>query len=229
MKECKGRISSIYNGTALDGPGIRCIVFMAGCNMRCPFCHNPETFDYANSEEFTAEELCRRILRYRNYIEKGGVTFSGGEPFLQAEFCIAASEILKKEGLNIAAETNCSIVDEEFISVLDLIIADIKNQSGFIDKKTIRFLDVCAALNKPVFMTNVLIKGVNDCENSIRELKALKDSYKNIGKFEFLPFKKLCEDKYKKLGIAFGYKDKEETDSAYVTEITEKFYKMGKN
>ncbi len=226
MTECKGFISSIYHGTAVDGPGIRSIIFMAGCNMRCPFCHNPETFDIKGGREYTAKELCNIVLRYKNYIIKGGVTFSGGEPFLQAKFCARTAEMLKNEGINIAVETNCGIINKELLQLADIIIADIKNQGGGISVNTVKFLDICAQMNKPVIMTNVLIKGVNDGGDKIKELKVLYNIYKNITKFEFLPFKKLCADKYKKLGLAFPYENYEETDNGYAAIMLNEFYRL---
>lgn len=218
MKKCKGIVSSIYNGTAVDGPGIRSIVFMAGCNMRCPYCHNPETFEGQKGKEYTTEELCKYILRYKNYIKSGGVTFSGGEPFLQAEFCAECAEIFNKHNISVAVETNCSIIDKKLISVCKYIIADIKNING-INEKTIEFLEACAELKTDVIMTNVLIKDVNDGKEKLNELKKLKNRYNNITAFRFLPFKKLCLDKYNKLGINFPYKDLEETTEEYIKEV----------
>ena len=222
MKNCRGMVSSIYNGSALDGPGIRCVIFMAGCNLRCPFCHNPETFDESLGKAYTAKELSDYVLRYKSYISKGGVTFSGGEPFLQAEFCRGVALMLKRQGIDTAAETNGHIIDKEFISALDLLIVDIKNQSE-ISGRVIDFLNECGRLNKKVIITNVIIKGVNDGADKLLQLKKLISGFDNIQKIKFLPFKKLCICKYRQLNIDFPYKDKEEVTSDYI-EKTEKLY-----
>ena len=85
MDQCKARIDSIYNGSAVDGKGLRCVVFFTGCNMRCGFCHNPETWT-EKGMEISLSDLVAKIMRYKSYIKNGGVTLSGGEPFLQADF-----------------------------------------------------------------------------------------------------------------------------------------------
>ena len=122
----KARIDSVYNGSAVDGKGLRCVVFFTGCNMRCGFCHNPETWtEKGNEIELT--ELVRKIKRYKNYIQNGGVTLSGGEPFLQAEFCTALVNALHVEGISSIVETNGLIADEDLINACDGIRLDLKN------------------------------------------------------------------------------------------------------
>lgn len=226
MKNCEGKVSSIFNGSALDGPGIRCVVFMAGCNLRCPFCHNPETFDSLNAEVFTVRQLFERILRYKSYILNGGVTFSGGEPFLQAEFCRQVALMCKMEGIHTAAETNGTIIYKELLGVLDMLIVDVKNQSGDYMVGLKAFLDECKAQNKSVTLTNVIIKGVNDTCEKLSEIKSLAQNYDNIIKVKFLPFKKYCEIKYKQLNIDFPYRDKEQTSEEDINEIYSKYKKL---
>ena len=87
MTECSAKIDSMYHGSCVDGEGLRSVIFFSGCNFRCPFCHNPETL-YSFGKEVSLTEVVSTLLRYKNYIKKGGVTLSGGEPFLQADFCI---------------------------------------------------------------------------------------------------------------------------------------------
>lgn len=220
MKNCNGIVSSIYNGSAVDGPGIRCVVFMAGCNFRCPFCHNPETFEFKGIN-YTADELFNKLNRYKNYIINGGITFSGGEPFLQAEFCTEVMQRLKEENIHTAIETNGSIIDKKLISTADLIIIDIKNYDKNITSNSGNFLKACLKLNKPVQITNVIIKGINDDIFCLKQLKDMTVKFPNIIKTEFLPFKKLCIEKYKELNIPFPYIDKEEPEEDYMQNITQ--------
>ena len=105
MEKCKARIDSIYNGSAVDGKGLRCVIFFTGCNMRCGFCHNPETWT-EKGNEITLSELVARIKRYKSYIKNGGVTLSGGEPFLQADFCKELIKALHQESISVIIETN---------------------------------------------------------------------------------------------------------------------------
>ena len=129
MTECKAYIDSMYHGSCVDGDGLRSVIFFSGCNLRCPFCHNPETL-YKKGKETSLEETLHTILRYKNYIKKGGVTLSGGEPFLQADFCIQLVKALKNYGIKVIAETNGTIFNEELISLLDGIRLDVKNQDN---------------------------------------------------------------------------------------------------
>ena len=226
MTDCKGVVSSIYNGSAVDGPGIRCVVFMSGCNMRCPFCHNPETFDTTKGKEYTSQQLFYHILKYKNYIKNGGVTFSGGEPFLQAEFCTEVAKLCRQENINVAVETNGTIIDRQFISACDYIITDVKNYDGKLDSNIYDFLKACNQLKKPVLLTNVLITGVNDELKSLKQLKDISKSYDNIIRTDFLSFKKHCTEKYKNLDLPFAYEKMAETKDSYAKEITEYFIKI---
>lgn len=130
MAECDaaktiGAVESVYCGSGVDGKGLRVVVFFGGCNLRCPFCHNPETL-YRECGKTTAAAVVDRCLKYRGYIRRGGVTLSGGEPFLQPEFCLAIIRGLKREGVNVAVETNGHIVNSEIIVAADSFIADVK-------------------------------------------------------------------------------------------------------
>lgn len=225
MKGYKGYVSSVYCGSALDGPGIRCVVFFSGCNLRCPFCHNPETFEMEGGQPYTPQELFDRVLRYKSYIKGGGVTLSGGEPFLQADFCLEFIKLLKREGIHMAIQTNCHIIDERLISSADLIIADVKNQSGEIPAVTYDFLNACQRLDVDVILTNVLLKGINDDEKSLLQLKELFRKYFSIKSFRLLPFKRLCAHKYQELGIPFTCQNLEETEDSYARRIEDKLLK----
>ena len=196
----KGYIDSVYCGSGVDGRGLRCVVFFSGCNLRCPFCHNPETL-YKRGEEWTAEALFARLRRYKPYFKRGGVTLSGGEPFLQQEFLLDLAARLREEGIHVVAETNGQIADEEILRALDGVIADVKNQ-GSDDLSAYRvFLDACEKAGCPCTLTNVLVPGKNDTKEKLQGLAALCGNRK----IKFLPFRKLCEEKYKELGIPFAY------------------------
>ncbi len=213
MEKCKARIDSIYNGSAVDGKGLRCVVFFTGCNMRCGFCHNPETWT-EKGREVTLEEVVAKIKRYKSYIKNGGVTLSGGEPFLQAEFCKELIKSLHLENIGVIIETNGLINDSELINLSDGVRLDIKNQERPIDKRVIEFLDTCQKLNKSVTMTNVLVPTLNDTDEKLDELKKLKNTYSFIKEIKFLAFRKLCESKYERLNMPFPYQKYEEGSRA---------------
>ncbi len=204
MEKCKARIDSLYNGSAVDGKGLRCVVFFTGCNMRCGFCHNPETWT-EKGREISLSELVARIKRYRSYIKNGGVTLSGGEPFLQAKFCIELVKELHKENIGVIIETNGLIVDKELIELCDGIRLDIKNQDAPIDGKVFEFLKYCQSCDKFVTMTNVLVPSLNDTQQKLSVLKTLKQEFSCIKELKFLAFRKLCESKYQRLNMPFPY------------------------
>lgn len=224
-RTCRGRIDSLYCGSGVDGTGLRCVVFFSGCNLRCPFCHNPETL-FKAGQETDVGSLVSRILRYRAYFRRGGVTLSGGEPFLQKEFALALLQVLREEGIRTAAETNGHIADVELIGACDEIIVDIKNQETGDLSPYHEFFEVCTRLKKPLRVTNVLVPAVNDGEQKIAALARLLSAFRCTS-VRFLPFRKLCEHKYEELKIAFPYagiREAEEEDIAKANAVFSDYY-----
>ena len=223
MTPCKGYFDSVYSGSAVDGDGLRCVVFLSGCNLRCGFCHNPETL-YKKGRETTASELLDRILRYKTYIKNGGVTLSGGEPFLQKEFVIELCGMLKSEEIDVCIETNGHIADAEVIAAADSFIVDVKNQEVLDPEVYVRFISTATAFEKPIKLTNVLVPGVNDTAERLAQIKGLAAGiperlFKGV---KFLPFRKLCINKYEQLGIEFpyaSYREGEKDDIVTAAEI----------
>ena len=130
MEQVKGYVHSIETLGAVDGPGLRFVLFLQGCPLRCKFCHNPDTWRTEGGEEYTVEEMVSKILRYKNYIKSGGVTISGGEPLRQAEFCLALTRALHEEGIHVAIDTSgiyCEGTALEAALEADLILLDIKS------------------------------------------------------------------------------------------------------
>lgn len=205
-----GFIDSVYCGSGVDGRGLRCVVFFSGCNLRCPFCHNPETL-FKRGRETSAEELFQKLKRYKPYFKKGGVTLSGGEPFLQKDFLLALVSLLRRENIHVVAETNGHIPDEEILRALDGVIVDIKNQEADEPSVYESFFTLCDRIGCPYEITNVLVPGKNDTGEKLAGLaKLVRGRGKRV---KFLPFRKLCEEKYKELGIAFPYADMREAES----------------
>ncbi|MDI9487725.1 MAG: 4Fe-4S cluster-binding domain-containing protein, partial [Bacillota bacterium] len=127
-----GRIHSLESFGTVDGPGIRFVVFMQGCPLRCQFCHNPDTWEVNKGKEYTPKELMEEIIKYKSFMNfsGGGVTFTGGEPLLQAEFILEVSKLCKAEGISIAIDTSGFIFNDtvkELLKYTDLVLLDIKN------------------------------------------------------------------------------------------------------
>ena len=204
---------------AVDGPGLRCVVFMQGCDLRCIYCHNPETWDKAGGKEISVEELVSKIDRYRSYILKdGGVTVSGGEALMQGQFVAELFRQLKRMDYHTALDTS-GVGDlqgaKEVLRYTDLVIADMK----FTKARDFRtychgdigevfdFLALTAKMQIPLWIRQVIVPGINDTKENILALGEAVSRYPNLEKIELLPFRKLCESKYTALGIPFLLRD----------------------
>ena len=214
----KGYVHSLQSLGTVDGPGVRSVVFLSGCPLRCIYCHNPDTWGRQESQLTDADELAERLLGFYSFIKNGGVTFSGGEPLLQAEFVTEVASILKKAGLHIAIDTCGTPITpavEPLLSVADLFLLDIKMTSEEDYKRytggslgeTMAFLDRLEEMQKDVWIRHVVVPGINDTEEDIDRLAKLLSGYKRIQKVELLPFKNLCLEKYHALKIPFPLED----------------------
>lgn len=235
----KGSVSKIETFGLVDGPGIRTVVFLSGCKLRCKYCHNPEMWK-KDKDNYIPEELAKKILRNKNYFNRnGGVTFSGGEPLLQSKFIIEVCKILKKENIHIALDTSgVGNGDyEEILKYVDLVILDIKhtNNEGY---KEITGLDINESLifrsilnksNKDVWIRQVIVPDVNDNEDYLKELVKEVRSIKNVKKIEFLPYHNMALDKYKELGLDYPYKEKQAMDLEKCNQLYEMFMKIYNN
>ena len=215
----KGYISSIQSMGTLDGPGVRFVAFLQGCNLRCGCCHNPETQELSGGEEYTPLELVEKAFRFKNFFGKeGGITLSGGEPLLQAEFSAEVFKICREKGIDTCLDTSGSLLNEKvknLLSFTDRVLLDIKYPTDELYKKYVgcgitaplEFLKFLNEQKIPTTLRQVIIPTLNDNEESINFLKELKEKYKGVENIELLPFKKLCEVKYENLGREFPFKD----------------------
>lgn len=221
MKEFKGKISQFQSMGTLDGPGVRYVVFMQGCTLRCVYCHNPETWSL-EGEAYTVEQVMEKILRCKSYITKnGGVTVSGGEPLLQWEFVKELFLRLRQEGIHTALDT-AGIGDlsgaKELLEYTDLVICDLKfnNKEDYLKyakgdmEQVIGFLNLTREKNIPLWIRHVVVPGLTKSEEYIKEITNIANSFKNLEKLELLPFRKLCVPKYEAMGIEFPLIDTEE-------------------
>jgi pyruvate formate lyase activating enzyme len=214
----KGRVSSIQTLGALDGPGIRFVVFMQGCNLRCGCCHNPETWSLEGGTDYSSSEILEKVKRYKSYFgSKGGITLSGGEPLLQAEFVYDLFSLCHQEGINTCLDTSGSIINENVIkalSVTDRVLLDIKyennedykNYVGCTLDKPLDFLKTLDEKKIPATLRAVIISTLNDNKSFVEFLNALSDRFSCVDKVELLPFKKICAVKYDDMNLDFRFK-----------------------
>lgn len=236
----KGYVEAVETFGLVDGPGIRYVVFLGGCNLRCKYCHNPETWKMKEGNT-TPEELAQKIIRNKPYYKRnnGGVTFSGGEPLLQAKFIIETAKILKKENIHIALDTaGVGLGDyEEILKYVDLVLLDIKHITnegyqfitGHTMDESLKFIECLNQSGCKVWIRQVIVPGIMDNDGYLDGLLEVVKRIKNIERISFLPYHKLGDEKYIKLGIDNPFINKEEMDKEKCDKLYNKFMKMYNN
>ncbi len=238
MKSCsiKGAVDSIESMGLTDGPGIRTVIFLSGCKLRCKYCHNPEMWT-KGKENMTVDELVSKILRFRPYYgEDGGVTFSGGEPLMQKDFLIACCKELHRLGISIALDTAGVGVGayEEILENIDVVIYDIKHLdrdayqelTGYPIEESLYFLEVCQRLQKPLWIRQVIVPGLHNKMEYIIKLKKYIASLQNVEKVEFLPYHTRGVAKYRRLGIPYLLEGVPEMDVEKCAELYRLYQKL---
>ena len=218
-----GRINSIQTLGTVDGPGVRFVLFMQGCPLRCGYCHNPDTWAPAGGREVTASDIFENVKRYREYFGKdGGLTVSGGEPTLQAEFVRELFALCREEGIHTALDTSGCIWNErveKLLEVTDLCLLDYKmcNAEDYFKytrckKESVDFF-LCELQKRGIdtWLRQVIVKGINDSCESVNALYDVAADHTCVKKVELLRFRKLCAPKYENLGIEFPFGNIPET------------------
>ena len=231
----KGRIHSFESLGAVDGPGIRFVIFMQGCSLRCKYCQNRDTWDIHGGTEYECDEIFEKILRYKSYIaHDGGVTISGGEPLLQASFLIELFNKLKKEGIHTCIDTSGNVVlnDEikRLIDLTDLFLLDIKcindevckELTGVSNKKELEFARYLSDNNKKMWIRQVLIHAITDDEKDLKDLSKFIKSLNGVEKIEILKYHDLGRFKWENLKLKYpleNFRTANETDVKRAKEI----------
>ncbi|NMB32930.1 MAG: pyruvate formate lyase-activating protein [Clostridium sp.] len=218
--DIKGRIHSFESFGTVDGPGIRFVVFMQGCPLRCLYCHNRDTWEIGVGEEYTPQEVIERMQKYMSYMEfsGGGITITGGEPTLQAEFVAEVFRLAKGLNVHTTLDTNGFVdigVAKKLLSYTDLVLLDIKHIdekkhrsiTGVSNEKVKKFSEYVSQKEIPLWIRYVLIPGFTNDEN---DLKLTAEFIKQLGtveKIEVLPYHNMGEYKWKELGEKYRLKD----------------------
>ena len=209
------RVHSIQSLGTLDGPGVRFVVFLQGCHLRCKCCHNPDTWDLSAGEEYSADELFRRALRYREYFGKeGGITLSGGEPLLQAEAAYELFSLCRDAGIHTCLDTSGAVMNEnvlKLLTVTDRVLLDVKYTDDTAYRENVGcsitpVLEFLSLLNKKKVSTTlrqVVIPTLNDNKENMLALKQIRDAHSCVDGVELLPLRKLCHTKYEAMKIPF--------------------------
>lgn len=212
-----GRVHSIQTLGTVDGPGVRFVVFVQGCNLRCACCHNPDTWNTDGGTVFTPQQIADKAVRYKEYFgDTGGITVSGGEPMLQADFVCEIFKLCRQNGINTCLDTSGSILDKKvkgLLNVTDRVLLDIKytNAEDYIKytgcdmSAPIAFLEYLNGKKIPVTLRQVIIPTINDTPENAKALNSIAKSRPTVDKIELLPFRKICQTKYDDLGLEFRF------------------------
>ncbi len=209
------RVHSIQSLGTLDGPGVRFVVFLQGCPLRCKCCHNPDTWQLGQGSELSTQELVRRATRYKEYFgAQGGITVSGGEPLLQAAQVYELFTLCREAGIHTCLDTSGCVMNadvEQLLQVTDRVLLDIKYTNdmdyrehvGCTLASVLEFLAELNERNIPTTLRQVIIPTLNDSAENIAALKKIRDAHPCVDRVELLPFRKLCQSKYDTLAIPF--------------------------
>ena len=221
MDKTLGRIHSTESFGSVDGPGVRFLIFTQGCNMRCKFCHNADTWNKSSGTLMSADELITTALRYKPYWgDKGGITVSGGEPLLQIDFLLELFKLAKKNGINTCIDTAGQPFtrEEPFFSkfgelcdLTDLFICDIKHinpeqhkkLTGVKNDNILDMLRFLYDIGKPVWIRQVRVPGITDDSGYLRQTREFIDTLKNVERTEVLPYHTMGAYKWTELGMSY--------------------------
>lgn len=219
-----GHVHSFESFGTVDGPGIRFVVFLQGCPLRCKYCHNPDTWGQGGTE-YSVEQVVERALRYKNYFgDKGGVTVTGGEPLVQIDFVIELFTLLKEKGIHTCVDTSGITFNpdleasvkkhEKLLEVADLFLLDIKHiddaackeLTGHSNAHTLAFAKFLDEHKKPTWIRQVLVPGITDADETLAKTRAFIDGLSCVERVEVLPYHTMGEVKYEKLGLEYPLK-----------------------
>ena len=221
-KEIQGNIHSIESFGTVDGPGIRMVVFMQGCPMRCQYCHNPDTWTFEDNKKVTVEEILIKYDSVKEFLKNGGITVTGGEPLAQIDFVTELFKQAKEKNIHTALDTsgilfnreNTTKVDE-LLKYTDLVMLDIKHiddeehkkLTKFSNKNILDFAKYLSENNIPMWIRHVVVPTINDKSEYLKELGRFLATLDSIKALDMLPYHTMAEPKYENLGIEYPLKD----------------------
>ena len=226
-----GRVHSFQSMGTVDGPGVRFVVFLQGCNLRCGCCHNPDTWETDGGTLYTPQEIVERAIRYKEYFGSvGGITVSGGEPLLQADFVREVFALCHKAGIHTCLDTSGSVLGEGVKALLaetDRVLLDVKYTSdemyrahvGCGMERPLAFLDYVNTQAIPVTIRQVIIPTLNDNEENILALRQIAAAHPCVDQIELLPFRKICRVKYERMGKVFPMEHLPEPDAETMARL----------
>lgn len=238
--ECRalqGRVHSTESFGTVDGPGIRFVVFFQGCPMRCLYCHNPDTWAPEGGQLRTADALLQEYERNKTFYRGGGITATGGEPLLQLPFLTELFRKAKEKGIHTCLDTSGIVYQskkekeyQQLFSYVDLVLLDIKHSNAEEHKKltghkndaVLAFADALEKAAVPMVVRHVLVPGITDDEEELRNLGYLLAKYRNLKGLEVLPYHTMGKAKYNELGIPYPLEGVADMDARKAKEARKK-------
>jgi pyruvate formate lyase activating enzyme len=234
INEIYGRVHSMDTFSTVDGPGIRFVLFLQGCALKCKYCQNRDTWQTNIGELKTVDEIVEKICRYKSYMASsgGGVTVSGGEPLLQPKFLIELFSKLKELDINTCIDTSgmVPLTDDikKVLSLTDLVLLDIKHIDpekckelvGFSNKLELEFAKYLSDNNIPVWIRQVLIPGITDDKSDLLKLRSFLDSLSNVKQIDVIPYHTLGKNKWIELGYKYELENIREATDEDVKKAT---------
>ena len=236
----KGYVHSRETFGTVDGPGIRYVLFLQGCPMRCKYCHNPDTWKTNTGEEVSADEIIREYKKNREFYKNGGITVTGGEPMLQIEFVTELFRLAKAENIHTCIDTsgvtftpdNAEYLNkvDELLSFTDLIMLDIKyinsdthkELTGHRNENILQFAEYVSEKGIPLWIRHVIVPGITDDDRSLILLGEFIGKLKTLRALDVLPYHTLGIPKYKKLGITYPLKGMRDANADDVKRAKER-------
>jgi pyruvate formate lyase activating enzyme len=235
-----GYVHSIEVGSTVDGPGIRFVLFLTGCPLRCQYCHNPDTWHLKNGHPYTLNQIMRKIGKYTEVlkISKGGLTISGGEPAMQPAFVKNIFKAAKKQGIHTCLDTSGLLganFSDEDLADIDLHLLDIKSGDPDIYKEvtrkplqpTLDYAKRLSDLEKPIWVRFVLVPGLTDDWDNVEKTADICASIRSLQRVEILRFHQMGMDKWKKLKIPYTLSNTETPTPELSERVREQFRSRG--
>jgi pyruvate formate lyase activating enzyme len=241
LNEISTRIHSRETGGAVDGPGMRYVVFLQGCPLRCKFCHNPDTWNPNHGQPTNLSELWKDIIKYKPFMKfsNGGITVSGGEPLLHKKFVAGLFELAKKSDIHTAVDTSGFVtIDDDLdklIELTDLVLLDIKhlntnehhNLTGVNNRKTLAFLNYLQEKDINTWVRWVVLPGINDSDDYIKSFAEFIKPYTNVELVELLPYHEMGKYKWEELGLKYELDDIKEPSKEDIKKIAAVLHSYG--
>ena len=232
-----GFVHSFESMGLVDGPGIRSVVFLQGCRLRCRYCHNPDTWSLQGGEETTPEALVKKLCRFKPYFARsgGGVTFSGGEPLMQPEFLAETLRLCRKAGIHTCIDTAGAGLGgyADILRHTDLVLYDVKHWdpeayrslTGLPMDGTLAFVEAVRASGTPMWVRHVVVPGLTDSRAHLAKLRAYAHTLPNVERVELLPYHLLGKNKFAALGVPYTLEGVPAMDKALCKQLQTEFFR----